>query len=155
QHELLPSGMAGSISTLPVAWGKPPPSQDDLRQAAANLRDVAERLARLERETGRFICLCLEPEPGCFIQRSTDLVRFFEDYLLRKDDEGVTRRYLRVCHDVCHAVVMFEGQAEVFRAYQAAGLSVGKVQVSSAVCMMLDGLVPAERLAAVAQLATF
>jgi hypothetical protein len=155
QDELLPAGMAGSISTLPLAWGNPRPSQENLRQAAANLRTVAGRLARLERETGRFICLCLEPEPGCFIQRSGDLVQFFENYLLRDGDGEVSRRYLRVCHDVCHAVVMFEGQADVFRAYQAAGIGVGKVQVSSAVCMPMDGLDEAEKATALAQLVTF
>jgi hypothetical protein len=42
------------------------------------------------------------------------------------------RRYVGVCHDVCHAAVMFEEQADVLRAYRAAGVRVGKVQVSSA-----------------------
>src|SRR5947207_396266 len=79
QHALLPEAMAGSISTLPIAWGQHAPGHDRLTQAAGQLRKVAERLARLERETGRFICLCLEPEPGCVLQRSRDVVRFFHD----------------------------------------------------------------------------
>src|SRR5262249_24096139 len=86
QHMLLPEGMPGSISTLPIAWGLPVPSHERLNQAAVNLRKVAERLARLERESGRVICLCIEPEPGCYLQRSRDVVRFFHDYLWAGDD---------------------------------------------------------------------
>src|SRR5205814_146559 len=65
QHALLPLGMAGSISTLPLAWGEPRPTAEQLDAAAANLRQLAEELARLEHKQGRFICLCIEPEPGC------------------------------------------------------------------------------------------
>jgi hypothetical protein len=154
-HGLLPAGMAGSISTLPIAWGQPGPSPEQLRTAAAALRGIAGDLAGLERETGRLICLCLEPEPGCVLQYSTDLVRFFEDHLLRGPDEAAVRRHLRVCHDVCHAVVMFEEQADVLRRYHSAGIGVGKIQVSSAVALALDRTPAAERGGAVEQLAGF
>lgn len=155
QHELLPPGMAGSISTLPLAWGAPPLNAAQLDAAAAQLRQLARELAQLEHDTGRFICLCIEPEPGCALQVSTDIVRFFQEHLLRGGDEALVRRYLRVCHDVCHAAVMFEEQAEVLQRFQAAGIAVGKVQVSSAVRAALDELAYGERAAALAQLAAF
>jgi hypothetical protein len=155
QHGLLPEGMAGSISTLPVAWGDPPPSEDELQAAARHLRVIANRLLWLELETGRFICLCLEPEPGCVLQRSGDLVRFYERYLFGGADEKAVRRHLRVCHDICHQAIMFEDQEAVFRAYRDAGIGVGKVQVSAAVCMPLDRLPANQRDAAVAQLGEF
>ena len=137
---MLPAGAAGSISTLPIAWGTPPPSDGELDVRGGGASQVAARLAQLEADTGRFICLCLEPEPGCVLQRSGDLVSFFERFLLRGPDERVVRRHLRVCHDICHQAIMFEDQAEVLRAYRNAGIGVGKVQVSSAVCMPLDRL---------------
>jgi hypothetical protein len=155
QHGLLPAGMAGSISTLPIAWGDSPPSEQQLTTAAAALRQAADRLARLEADTGRFICLCLEPEPGCVLQRSGDLVRYFERYLLKGPNERHVRRHLRVCHDICHQAIMFEDQAAVFRAYRDAGIGVGKVQVSAAVCMPLPRLPASQRDAAVKQLAEF
>src|SRR5262249_22735985 len=62
QDAILPKEMIGSISTLPIAWGNPPPTEEQLTAAAANLRTIAGRLSRLESETGRHICLCLEPE---------------------------------------------------------------------------------------------
>ncbi len=154
-HDLLPDNMEGSISTLPVSWGTPPPDDEKLFQAAEHLHKVANRLSRLERETGRLIYLCLEPEPGCILQRSGDVVLFFDEYLLHGIDESTVRRHIRVCHDVCHAAVMFEPQAEVFKAYQAAGIAVGKVQVSSAVRLPLDGITAEERAAAFAELGAF
>jgi hypothetical protein len=155
QHALLPLGMAGSISTLPLAWGEPRPSTEQLNLAAALLSRIAEDLAQLEHETGRFLCLCLEPEPGCVLQYSADMVRFFQEYLLWGGNEATVRRYLRVCHDVCHAAVMFEDQADVLRRYHSAGIEVGKVQISSAVRAPLDELPYEERSAALAQLAAF
>jgi hypothetical protein len=152
---LLPPGVEGSISTLPLAWGEPRATAAQLEEHAASLRRVAGELERLEKEKGRLIHLCLEPEPGCVLQRSTDIVRFFEEHLLRAEDEATLRRYLRVCHDVCHAAVMFEGQAEVLARYRRAGIRVGKVQVSSAVRLPLDDTPPAERAAALDQLAGF
>lgn len=152
---LLAPGAAGSISTLPIAWGNPLPAPERLKEAAANLARCADQLHRLEEQSGRFIRLSLEPEPGCVLQRSADVVRFFEDHLLPGRDETLIRRYLTVCHDVCHAVVMFEEQEEVLRRYRAAGIAVGKVQVSSAVILPLDRLVPEERPLAVRQLTEF
>lgn len=155
QHALLPDGMEGSISTLPIAWGNPAPTDDQLGEAATNLRAVSDRLWQLEQETGRLIHVCLEPEPGCVLQVSADVVRLFQDHLLPSGDEDRIRRYLRVCHDVCHAVVMFEEQADVLRAYESAGIAVGKVQVSSAIVVPFEKISPSDRAAAMQQLSKF
>src|SRR5262245_20161562 len=152
---LLPAGVEGSISTLPLAWGRPAPSAQELDEHATALRRVAAELGRLEQEKGRLIHLCLEPEPGCILQRGGDVVSFFERHLLRGQEAGRLGRYLRVCHDVCHAAVMFEEQADVLAGYRKAGILVGKVQVSSAVCLPLDRTEPDQRAAALEQLAGF
>ena len=152
---LLPAGMDGSISTLPLQWGTPRPDADQLSAAAANLRAVAGRLARLQEESGRLIHICLEPEPGCVMDRADDVVRFFEDQLLAEGDEATIRRHIRVCHDVCHSAVMFEEQADAFRKLKAAGIHVGKVQVSSAVVLPFDEIAPQQRADAVDQLRSF
>ena len=155
QHQLLPSGMEGSISTLPLQWGHPKPTADELARSAANLAAIAQHLERLEHQTGRLIYGCLEPEPGCVLQRSPDVVQFFEQFLLPGRHERSIRRHIRVCHDVCHAAVMFEDQAEAVGRYRAAGIGIGKVQVSSAVAVCLDELEDADRPQAIAQLGEF
>ena len=119
------------------------------------MRQVAEDLRRLERDTGRFISLCLEPEPGCVLQHSADVVDFFENYLLPGQNEDPLRRHVRICHDVCHQVVMFEEQAEALARYRSAGIAVGKVQVSSAVILPFDRVPTGNQAAALAQLASF
>ena len=152
---LLPGGAAGSISTLPICWGTPKPSEEEQRRAAQHLLEICAQLERLERQTGRFICLCLEPEPGCLLGQSTDVVDFFQQYLLEGPDAQRARRYLQVCHDVCHAVVMFEDQEQVLERYRSAGIGVGKVQISSAFVVRWDQLDDEQRQAAQAQLAAF
>lgn len=134
---LRPGGDAG-ISTLPLGWGPWMESDGDLAQAAANLRRVAVALARIEDRTGTLIHLDLEPEPGCRLQRAADVVSFFERHLLTGADDLLVRRHLRVCHDVCHAAVMFEDQAAMLAAYDSIGVQVGKVQVSSALRARFD-----------------
>jgi hypothetical protein len=150
---LLPPGAAGSISTLPVGWSTIGDDPGRLERACDNLLAITAGLRDLESARGRLIHLDLEPEPGCHLQRSEDVVTLFGQ-LRSRADLDVTR-YLRVCHDVCHAAVMFEAQREVFRVYDDAGIAVGKVQLSSAVRACFADLDPGTRRDAAAQLAAF
>ena len=130
-------GGEGGISTLPLGWG-PWLTDDGVRAAAANLRQAALALADIEQTTGVLIHLDLEPEPGCRLQRAADVVSLFDRYLLTGTDDDVILRHLRVCHDICHAAVMFEDQAAMLAAYDSVGVLVGKVQVSSGVVARFD-----------------
>jgi len=155
---ILPPGLEGSISTLPICWGTPCPDRAELEQAAANLRQAAAWLHQLEDESGRLLYLCLEPEPGCVFSFADDAVHFFQWQLFGREDEQAVRRHIRVCHDICHAAVMFEDQEEVLKKYASAGIEVGKIQVSSALRMALELFEPPAaqaRSAAVKQLAQF
>lgn len=119
--------------------------------AGANLRQLAGDLQRLEQRTGRRIVVAIEPEPGCLLDRFEDVIRFFE----RELPETHHRRYLGVCHDVCHSAVMFEPQAAALQAYARAGLIVGKVQISCAIDLPLADYTPEDRAAALAELRGF
>ncbi|TVQ33169.1 MAG: hypothetical protein EA376_03705 [Phycisphaeraceae bacterium] len=132
------SNLKSEISILNSQIPTPP-----LTAAAKNLTSLARELHVLEQETGRLIHLDLEPEPGCILDTSADVVRFFEDHLLRQvktEEESLIRRHLRVCHDICHAAVMFEDQDDALRTYESAGIEVGKVQISSALRIDFDAL---------------
>jgi len=150
-------GDEASISTLPIAWGSPAPSANELNGAAKLLGDVAEFLSELEKDTGRLVYLCIEPEPGCYIQRATDIVGFFEDHLLpaNKMKEAIIRKHIRVCHDVCHSVVMAESQRFAWSTYANAGIKVGKVQISSAVVVDFNAIDTSDRQQAIAELNGF
>lgn len=152
---LLPPGIEGSISTLPIAWGDPVIDGSQLQRAAANLCQITDYLASLESDTGRLIYLCLEPEPGCVLQRGDDVIRFFNEYLLPAGEEQLVRRHIRVCHDICHSAVMFEDQAAAVDCFATAGIRIGKVQVSSAVQVDFAQLSAGQGKKAAAELESF
>ncbi len=152
---LLPDGAEGSISTLPIGWPNPNEDAATLQAAAENLRTLIEHLVRHEADTGHCIHIDIEPEPGCLFDTSDDIINFFQGYLLGNGNDDQVLRYLRVCHDVCHAAVMGESQPDILVAYQQAGLKIGKVQLSAAVKADFSGRNPEENKEALQQLSQF
>ncbi|PNY80869.1 metabolite traffic protein EboE [Deinococcus koreensis] len=150
---LLPDGQEGSISTSPLSYGAWVDAADPTvwTQLTGNVVQVVERLVRLRQERGVFIHLDMEPEPDGLLQRSDDLARFFRDHLMTYGAEtlavslGVSvdtarehlRDHFQVCFDVCHVAVMYEEPAEAIELYRAAGLRIGKIQLSSALRLAL------------------
>lgn len=123
--QLLPEGVDGSISTVPVAYGKHCPPQ-----AVVNLVTVAAELEKLESRTGRLIRLALEPEPDCCLERIDECIAFFEQ--LRLVNRPLVDRYLGICLDVCHAALQFEDPVVALGRLKQAGIHVPKIQVSAA-----------------------
>ena len=127
----------------------------DMNQAAENLAEVATYLAWLEQEFEVLIHLDLEPEPGCVLQTSRDVVRFFENDLDRIGDSEFNHRHIRVCYDACHGAVMFEDPKQALENYRHAEIKVGKVQISSAIHVPMDQLSKSDQTIALEQLARF
>lgn len=158
--EISPNFSHRSISTLPIGWPSPPCAKVDIDNAAINLVNFAKSLREIADNTGVFIHLDLEPEPGCILQRSEDVVEFFENYMFPnarqlKIPAETVLGHIRVCHDICHAAVMFEDQQAVIDRYKKAGIRIGKVQVSSAIKVQLDSLNTADKEQALKQLRSF
>ncbi len=157
--QILPPGELGSISTLPIAWSKPDPTRDQLRQAATHLLTVATELHRLFEHQGRKIVLAIEPEPGCYLTDSSTFRAFFNEYLRAPNSaEGmadIASTYLTLCHDVCHAAVMVEDQQSELKQLQNDDIAIGKVQVSSAIQIDWDAMPQADRIEALEQLNGF
>jgi len=121
------------ISTLPLGF----PKWDERRKALAadQLALVAMNLAMLEKLVGVSVRLAIEPEPGCAIETTDEMVGFWNDILLpvaamRADH---VKKHLGVCLDLCHATVEHEDPIESLSRYADAGIPVHKVQVSAAV----------------------
>jgi hypothetical protein len=147
--ELMPPDLAeGTISTLPVGHRAEPMSPaavsgvGDLRsshaeRAAIQLCQLCEDLARLRDHGGRSIRICLEPEPGCWLETTPDTIEFFCELLPRVarrvgTDPALLAQHLGVCYDTCHQAVCFEDAQSSLRALSQAGIRVGKAQLSSA-----------------------
>ena len=143
---LLPDGVDGSISTVPLSykpWGS---SDGQLRTMIDNLVAVVARLAALRRETGREIHIGLEPEPDCLLETTDEVVRFFEGPLAshgvpmlasllacsRPEAETLLRRHLGVCVDTCHLAVQFESPTASLARLRRHGIRVSKIQLSAA-----------------------
>jgi len=127
---LMPEDSQAGISTLPLGW---PRDDFDRRKAADHLILIADLLRVHELRTGKLIHLDIEPEPGCMLSSSGEVVSFFKNYLLPGRVESEVLRYIRVCHDICHASVVFENQKDAIANYAANGIRIGKVHVSSAI----------------------
>ncbi len=115
------------ISTLPLGWNDDSFTNED---CVSKLNWCVDALEEIEQQTSKCIHLDIETEPGCRLQRSKELCDFFEEQF--GDNERV-RRYIRVCHDTCHAAVMRESADACVANYKNVGLLIGKVQISSAI----------------------
>ena len=149
---LLPHGLDGGISTVPLAYRAwLAPGGADEATAAERLAEVVLTLTRLEAETGQAIHLDLEPEPGGALETTADVVAFFEGPLdgvgarwlaartgwSREAAREALRRHVAVCFDACHQAVLFEPPGEALGRLASAGVRVGKVQASTALKVAL------------------
>jgi len=141
----------GTISTLPIGWRSPTVTTQQLDDAGVNLRSLASFLQSLESRTGTRIVVAIEPEPGCILDTVADVKAWFETQF----PDTIHRRYLTVCHDICHSAVMMESQATALNGYGDAGIEIGKVQVSSAVVADWESMAIGRRREAIEQLAEF
>ncbi|HWG85484.1 MAG TPA: metabolite traffic protein EboE [Deinococcales bacterium] len=151
---LLPEGMDGGISTNPLGYRhRFDGSQGEWRLVTGQVARVAAELARIRSESGKLIHLDVEPEPDGLLESGAELVGWWQDWLLPVGGEhlasalGVTheragellREHVRVCLDTCHFAVGFEEPRAELARFAAAGLKVGRLQVSSALKVSLDG----------------
>lgn len=163
--QLLPAGCRGSISTVPLGFR----AHTQLNQGGQRIQRMADNLveqvldlAALEQTTERWVQLALEPEPGCLLETSQDIVDFFQRHLLtsnvatrvsaartigREAALELVRRHVGVCIDTCHAAVEFEHAEQAVARLLSAGISIAKLQLSSGlkVCPVSDVAVEALR----------
>jgi hypothetical protein len=128
--ELLPEGAAGSISTVPLYYGK------TAHPAALNaIISFSDYLRNLEGRTGKRIVLALEPEPDCALDTLASTTEFFSRLFA---SAPAAQHYIGVCLDCCHAAVEFESPLDWLNELSAAGIHVPKIQVSAALAGTLS-----------------
>lgn len=130
--KLLPEGMSGSVSTVPVSFKGFKLDDRALRKARENLWRCIEFLEHKSRETGHDLHLGLEPEPCCELETSQETVRFFEQ--MRADRPGDLRlqAHLGVNYDCCHLAVEYEQPDEAIARLRRAGIRISKLHLSNA-----------------------
>ncbi len=148
-RQVLPRGVDGGVSTAPLSYKAWLNGTDAAAWQAvtAHVARVAETLVRVRDQTGAVIHLDLEPEPDCSIENTDETLRFFEDWLLphgapllaAATGSTVARAaqdlldHVRVCFDCCHFAVEYEDPARALDRLAAAGIRIGRIQLSSAI----------------------
>ncbi len=150
---VLPPEMDGGISTSPLSYGRwinqDDPGTWDL--LVGNVVRVAAAMARVRQERGKLIHLDIEPEPDGLLGTFAALADFYETRLLPvggpllaaeldiplAEARACLLDHIRVCFDACHIAVGYEDPAQVLDRFEQVGIRVGKVQVSSAVKVVL------------------
>ena len=132
---LLPAGVEGSISTLPLGFtgfDQPAGFENACRR---QLIEAARGLERMRQETDKVIRLAIEPEPLCLLETTGQSIAFFGRLWEQAEAIGALEAvgtHLGLCYDVCHQAVEFEDVAASIRALDAAGVRINKVHVSCA-----------------------
>ncbi len=130
--ELVPEGVEGSVSTVPVSYKELISNERHVREARKNLWKCVDHIEQLSRRTGKKLHLGLEPEPLCYLETSDETVRFFEQ--MRKDRPGDLRieEHLGVNYDCCHLAVEFEQPHEALGRLLQHKVRLSKIHLSSA-----------------------
>ena len=140
--DLVPQGGEGSVSTLPLGW-RIGWTEEQSRAAARNLCAFVRAASDIAYKEGKVIRLGIEPEPGCVLE-TTDQVLIFWDAYLRPEAKkaGITPEELAVfcglCCDTCHQAVQFEDPIAVLKRLKANGIRIAKMQLSSAIEFKAD-----------------
>jgi sugar phosphate isomerase/epimerase len=167
---LLPAGMEGGISTIPLSY-KPWLGDDTSKAWPAILENLVACIASLvqiRNQKGCMIHLDIEPEPNGLVENIAELIEFFdggvgsEAVAMLALQLGASHRearehwldHVRVCFDTCHIAIQFEDPIEALAQLAARAIRIGRVQISSALRILFDGSSEA-REQFVAQLAPF
>src|SRR5687768_9259432 len=147
-RRLVPADIDGGVSTAPLSY-KPwmvGAGEQDWETITTNIARIAETLARSQGAGGPLLHLDSEPEPDCLLENTTETIEFFERWLFQRGAGwlaarlGVStsaacdliREHIRICFDCCHFAVEFEDAEVALERFRAAGIRIGRVQLSSA-----------------------
>ncbi|MGB3296318.1 MAG: metabolite traffic protein EboE [Phormidesmis sp.] len=150
---LLPADIDGGISTLPLSYKpwKPRDVESVFARSTHQIVQTVAQMVRIAAETGKVLHLDLEPEPDGLLENSAEVVAFFQEWLLpvggawlsqqqavqKAQAEDWILEHVRVCYDTCHFAVEYEDPESAIAQFQAVGIKVGRLQLSSALKVVL------------------
>jgi len=130
--EIVPAGVEGSVSTVPVSYKEFIRDERQVREAAANLWRCVEHIEKVSRRTGKALHLGLEPEPLCYLETTEETVQFFDHLRAQRPGDLRLDEHLGVNYDCCHLAVEFENAAEALGRLRQHRIKLSKIHLSSA-----------------------
>ncbi|MEO5802361.1 MAG: metabolite traffic protein EboE [Verrucomicrobiota bacterium] len=134
--QLVPSGIEGSVSTVPGSFKEFVKAPDQVRAIRNNLFQCVEHIARVCEQTGRKMHLGLEPEPLCLLETTSETVHFFDRIRAEHNRDSRLFEYLGINYDTCHLAVEFEDPAVSFEMLRQHEVKISKLHLSSALKVM-------------------
>jgi len=130
--ELVPAGIAGSVSTLPGSFKEFYSSAAAQKTIRQNLWHSVEHIAHVSKQTGRQLHLGLEPEPLCLLESSAETIHFFDHLRAEHPHDPRLDEHLGVNYDTCHFAVEFEEPHNALPYLVNHGIKISKIHLSSA-----------------------
>lgn len=130
--QLVPTGMDGSVSTLPGSYKGFHLRPEDVKMARTNLWSCIEHVARVSERSGRRMHLGLEPEPLCLLESSGETIQFFDRLRAEHPRDVRLSEHLGVNYDACHFAVEFEEPSDALLCLLQHGIKISKIHISSA-----------------------
>lgn len=134
--ELLPEGVEGSISTVPLGFSELCKDSDFTTRCCDQLIELARFLDRLHDETGRIIRLAIEPEPLCVIETTDQAVGFFaqlREQAKTVQAEDIVNSHIGLCYDICHQAVEYEDVSQSIQQLDENEIRINKVHITCAI----------------------
>jgi sugar phosphate isomerase/epimerase len=130
--QLLPEGVAGSVSTLPGSFKEFITAPEQLAAIRGHLHACVKHISEAAARARRELHLGLEPEPLGLLETTRETVDFFDR--LRGEHPGDARldEFLGVNYDTCHLAVEFEEAAEALALLQSHRVRISKIHLSNA-----------------------
>ncbi|MEM8501597.1 MAG: metabolite traffic protein EboE [Cyanobacteria bacterium P01_D01_bin.1] len=147
----LPAGMDGGISTVPLSYKPWWIADSDARDAVftastQQLAQLTAKLVSLKQTKDQQIHIDLEPEPDGLLENTAEVIAYFQNWLLPAGGDWLAKaldisqakaeqyllEHIQICYDTCHFAVEYEQPQQVFEQLNAAGIRIGKGQLSAA-----------------------
>lgn len=135
---LLPSGMSGSVSTVPASFKAFMTTSGRKEAIFEQLTACAHHIDALGERTGKSLHLGLEPEPLCLLETTEEAIAFFDEWRSRTPGADRLQPYLGINYDCCHLAVEFEQPGDSLDRLTRAGIRISKLHLSSALRVTPD-----------------
>ncbi len=130
--QLLPAGVAGSVSTLPGSFKEFIRTDEQRKLIRDNIWRCVEHIARASERSGRDLHLGLEPEPLCLLENSVETAEFFDQLRDEHPRDPRLDQHLGVNYDACHFAIEFEEPQTALARFEQHGIRLSKVHISNA-----------------------
>jgi hypothetical protein len=136
-----------SIQSPPLGFKPKVTGPEYVNEFTRHVINTVAHLVKLEKQTGRTVTLCLEPEPACFLETTDEAVDYFTNHLYaseavrmlvtatglnRSQAEAALRKHLGMVYDICHQAVEYEDIGASLRKLADNGIPVFKLQEAAA-----------------------